>query len=83
MPAGANSRRGGGHWLSPSSGDWVIAMCSRSGVDPDRLVDDAVHARVGVDPFSETWMPVLPRVLGEYSCRWGLLIEGPGASSFS
>ena len=38
-------------------------------LDPDGVVDDAVHDRVGVDSGAEALVPVLLRVLGAEHCR--------------
>ena len=42
----------------------VFAHVHLAGLDPDGVVDDAVHDRVGVDSAAETPVPVLLRVLG-------------------
>ena len=42
----------------------LFAHVDVAGLDPEGVVDDAVHDRVGVDPGAEALVPVLLRVLG-------------------
>ena len=67
MPLGASDRVGRGHW--PPVGvclvvrGGVFSHVVRAGVDPEGVVDDAVHDRVGVHSGAEALVPVLLCVL--------------------
>ena len=75
MPFGASDIAGGGQrpWLwgpRASTGVFlllhggVLAHVVVAGVDPDGVVHDSVHDRVGVDPGAEPLVPVFLGVLG-------------------
>ena len=46
-----------------AGGGGVFAHVHLAGLDPEGVVDDAVHDRVGVDSAAEALVPVLLRVL--------------------
>lgn len=84
LPLGAMGITGGGRCLSRSgpsapavvrSGGHggVLAHVVAAGVDPDGVVDDAVHDRIGVDSRAEALVPVLLRVLGAEDGRGGVV----------
>ena len=68
MPLGAGDRVCGDH--RPHLGDYlltrggVFAHVHVAGLDPEGVVDDAVHDGVGVDSGAEPLVPVLLGVLG-------------------
>ena len=77
LPSGASDRECGGHWpldgiALRGRGD-VFAHVGATGVDPDRVVDDPVHDRVGVDASAEAVVPVFLRVLGAEHGRAGVV----------
>ena len=51
----------------------VFAHVGASGLDPDGVVDDAVHDGIGVDSAAEALVPVLPGVLGAEHRRGGVV----------
>ena len=51
----------------------MFAHVGAAGFDPDGVVDDAVHDRVGVDSAAEALVPVLLRVLGAEHGRGGVV----------
>ena len=46
----------------------VFSHVVAAGLDPDGVVHDAVHDRVGVDPGNESLVPILLGVLGAEHC---------------
>lgn len=61
------------HWPRSAGRGGVFAHVGAAGFDPDGVVDDAVHNRVGVGPSAGSLVPVLLRVLGAEHRRGGVV----------
>lgn len=62
----------GSHWLSHAFLEHysclVFSHVEGAGLDPRRVVNDAIHDRISMDAAAEAGVPVLFRILGAEHC---------------